>query len=585
VALKKDMMKLLVLPLIAVLSMQSFGQTVCVNGMAGEYPCRNMDLMKFMTLQECGCDPNGNTNDVWGWVSPASGKEFAILGCAELTSFIDVTDPVNPILVGTLPTHSVGSLWRDVESRGNWLYVVSEAQGHGMQIFDLTQLDGVASPPVVFAETAHYDFFSNCHTVNVDPVSGYVYAYGTDSYNGGEHIVNVSDPLNPVLAGGYDASGYTHDGFAWTYDGPDPDYVGREIVIACNGRGNSENDKLVIVDVTNKTDCTPIGEYNYNGQATIGYFHQGWITKNKKFFLMNDELDEMALGNNQEPYGTRTHIFNITNLDNVTYQGFYESTSPAIDHNLYTLDQFVYESNYRSGVRVLDAIRVGSSILSEVAFFDLYPENDNAQFSGTWSNYPYLPSGLVLATSMYDGFFIMKPTIITTSQDSWDLCSTDDVVFEIDINAELAFPLTVGLNGLGGATASAAVINNQGVATVTITGVSTLSPGNYTPNLLLISNFGEQYEIPLEVNVCTTIDVSESVSSQVSVFPNPAQDELQIQLVNQVETIELFDALGKRVMSIATNNQLSLKVDVRSLAEGAYTLKAGDEAVRVVVAK
>ena len=578
-------MKSLFISAMAALSFQAYAQTTCVNGMAGEYPCRNMDLMKFMTLQECGCDPNGNTNDVWGWVSPVSGKEFAILGCAELTSFIDVTDPVNPILVGTLPTHSVGSLWRDVESRDNWLYVVSEAQGHGLQIFDLTQLDGVASPPVVFAETAHYDFFSNCHTVNVDQVSGYVYAYGTDTYNGGEHIVNVSDPLNPVLAGGYDASGYTHDGFAWTYDGPDPDYVGREIVIACNGRGNSENDKLVIVDVTNKTDCTPIGEYNYNGQATIGYFHQGWITKNKKFFLMNDELDEMALGNNQEPYGTRTHIFNITNLDNVTYQGFYESTSPAIDHNLYTLDQFVYESNYRSGVRVLDAIRVGSSILSEVAFFDLYPENDNAQFSGTWSNYPYLPSGLVLATSMYDGFFIMKPTIITTSQDSWDICSTDDVVFEIDINAELAFPLTVGLNGLGGATASAAVINNQGVATVTITGISTLSPGNYTPNLLLISNFGEQYEIPLEVNVCTTLDVSESISSQVSVFPNPAQDELQIQLVNQVETIELFDALGKRVMSIATNNQLSLKVDVRSLAEGAYTLKAGDEAVRVVVAK
>jgi len=578
-------MKLLLLPLIAVLSFQAYAQTTCVNGMAGEYPCRNMDLMKFMTLQECGCDPNGNTNDVWGWVSPVSGKEFAILGCAELTSFIDVTDPVNPILVGTLPTHSVGSLWRDVESRGNWLYVVSEAQGHGLQIFDLTQLDGVASPPVVFAETAHYDFFSNCHTVNVDPVSGYVYAYGTNTYNGGEHIVDVSDPLNPVLAGGYDASGYTHDGFAWTYDGPDPDYAGREIVIACNGRGNSENDMLVIVDVTNKTDCTPIGEYNYNGQATIGYFHQGWITKNKKFFLMNDELDEMALGNNQEPYGTRTHIFNITNLDNVTYEGFYEAESPAIDHNLYTLDQFIYESNYRSGVRVLDAIRVASSVLSEVAFFDLYPENDNAQFSGTWSNYPYLPSGLVLATSMYDGFFIMKPTIITTSQDSWDLCSTDDVVFEIDINAELAFPLTVGLNGLGGATASSAVITNQGVTTVTITGISTLSPGNYTPNLLLISNFGEQYEIPLEVNVCTTIDVSESVSSQVSVFPNPAQDELQIQLVNQVETIELFDALGKRVMSIATNNQLSLKVDVRSLAEGAYTLKAGDEAVRVVVAK
>ena len=578
-------MKSLLIPALAALSLQAFAQTACVNGMAGEYPCRNMDLMKFMTLQECGCDPNGNTNDVWGWVSPVSGKEYAILGCADVTSFIDVTNPVNPVLIGILPTHTVSSLWRDVESHGNWLYVVSEASGHGLQVFDLLQLDGVSNPPLVFAESAYYGNFSNCHTVNVDPVSGYVYAYGTNTYSGGEHIVDVSDPLNPVLAGGYDGSGYTHDGFAWTYDGPDADHTGQEIVIACNGRANSDNDKLVIVDVTDKTDCQLIGEYDYSGDATVGYFHQGWITKNKKFFLMNDELDEMALGNNQEPYGTRTHIFNITNLDNVTYEGFYEGTSPAIDHNLYAEDQFIYESNYRSGVRVLDAIRVASSSLSEVAYFDLYPENDNAQFSGTWSNYPYLPSGIVLATSMYDGMFIVKPSIITTSQESWDLCSTEDVVFEIDINADLAFPLTVGIDGLGGATASAPVINNQGVATVTITGISTLSPGNYTPNLLLISNFGEQYEIPLEVNVCNTINVSENASSLLSVFPNPVQQELQVELTQAATEIELFDATGKKVLSIATNGQRTLKVDVRSLAEGVYSLKAGEEVTRVVIAR
>jgi hypothetical protein len=300
---------------------------------------------------------------------------------------------------------------------------------------------------------------------------------------------------------------------------------------------------------------------------------------------MNDELDENALGGNQLPYGTRTHIFNITDLDNVTYDGFYEAPNLAIDHNLYVEDQFVYESNYRSGVRVLDAIRVGSSVLSEVAFFDLYPSNDNAQYSGTWSNYPYLPSGLVLATSMYDGMFIVKPTIITTSQDSWDLCTTDDVVFEIDINASLAFPLTVGLDGLGGATASAAIINNQGVTTITITGISTLSPGSYSPNLLLISNFGEQYEIPLEVTVCNTIDVSENVSSVLSVFPNPVEQELQVQLTQSVKELELFDAAGKKVLGIAASGQLTLKVDVRSLAEGVYSLKAGEEVVRVVVAR
>jgi choice-of-anchor B domain-containing protein len=536
-----------------------------------------------MTLEECGCNPTGNTNDVWGWKSPVSGKEYAILGCADVTSFIDVTYPVNPIFLGTLATHSVSSLWRDVESLGNWLYVVSEASGHGMQIFDLNQLDGVTNPPVLFSETAHYPGFSNCHTVNVDPVSGFVYAYGTNTVGGGEHIVDVSDPLNPTYAGGYENSGYTHDGFAWTYDGPDADHQGQEIVIACNGRSGSDNDILVFVNVTDKTDCVLIGEYDYNGEATIGYFHQGWVTKNKRYFLMNDELDEMALGNDQQPYGTRTHIFNITDLDNVTYEGFYEGSSPAIDHNLYALDQFIYESNYRSGVRVLDAIRVAESQLNEVAFFDLYPENDNAQFSGTWSNYPYLPSGIVLATSMYDGMFIVKPTIITTSQNSWELCDTQDVVFEIDINANLAFPLTVALEGMEPATATAQTITSQGVVQVTLSGIQGVNPGDYTPNLVLASTFGEQYEIPLQVNICPSIGVEDMPTQVITVYPNPANDQMRIQLNTTIEQLDLVDASGRIVRSLPTFGQRQITMDVKSVANGVYSLQAGANSIQVLI--
>jgi choice-of-anchor B domain-containing protein len=569
-------MKSLLIFAATILVLHANAQTPCADGFAGNYPCRNMDLMKFMTLQECGCDASGNSNDVWGWASPTTGKEYAILGCSNVTSFIDVTDPVNPILIGTLPTHSVNSLWRDVESRGNWLYVVSEAQGHGMQIFDLNQLDEVNGVPVVFSETAHYPGFGNCHTVNVDPVSGYVYAYGTNTFNGGEHIVDVSDPLNPVLAGGYDASGYTHDGFAWTYDGPDADYTGREIVIACNGRSNSDNDKLVFVDVTVKTDCQLIGEYNFGGQATTGYFHQGWITKDKKHFLMNDELDEMALGNDQQPYGTRTHIFDITNLDNVIYEGFYEGTSFAIDHNLYALDHFIYESNYRSGVRVLDAIRVQNSILSEVAFFDVIPANDFAQFSGTWSNYPYLPSGIVLASSMYDGMFIVKPTIITTSQDNIQLCANAANSFEIGINADLAFPLTVAIEGLNGAIANAEVITEQNAYTVTIAGVENLQPGDYSANLLLISNFGEQYEVPINFTVCTVNNISEPNAGSLNVYPNPAQTKLHVVIPSGIETIEIIDAAGRIVQRDTAKANEVASIDIRNLASGHYILKSGN---------
>jgi hypothetical protein len=234
---------------------------------------------------------------------------------------------------------------------------------------------------------------------------------------------------------------------------------------------------------------------------------------------------------------------------------------------------------------VLDAIRVQNSILSEVAFFDVIPSNDIAQFSGTWSNYPYLPSGIVLASSMYDGMFIVKPTIINTSESSWDLCGETELVFEIDINAELAFPLTVGLDGLGAATATAQVINGQGTTVVTISGVSELYPGTYSPNLLLISNFGEQYEVPLEVAVCNSSNVSQLLPTELSVFPNPTQNTVQVSLAHPVEQIELLDAFGKRVMSFSTNNQLSFSLDVSSLSAGSYALKAGEEVVRVVVAR
>jgi hypothetical protein len=103
--------------------------------------------------------------------------------------------------------------------------------------------------------------------------------------------------------------------------------------------------------------------------------------------------------------------------------------------------------------------------------------------------------------------------------------------------------------------------------------------------LLLISNFGEQYEIPLEVSVCSTINVSEQAAGSLSAFPNPADNEVRIQLAKPVESIQFFDVSGKLALSLATNGQLSIQADVRSLADGAYTLKAGNESMRLVIAR
>lgn len=469
-----------------VISLNTMAQTPCVNGMAGNYPCRFMDLLSHMSLADLGVDVNNpNTNDIFGWVSPNTGKEYALVGCKNGTAFVDVSDPVNPVYLGMLPTHSVNSLWRDVETYGNYCLAVSEASDHGLQIFDLLQLDAVTTPPMVFTETAHYAGFSNCHTVAVDTANGYAYCNGTNTFSGGLHIVDINDPLNPVLAGGFSEGGYTHDCFVWQYDGDDPDHAGDQIVFACNGGS------LVMVDATNKADIQSLGTYYYDQNSSVGYIHQGWVTKDKKFFMLNDELDEMNFGNM-----TRSYIFDISDLDNLVYNGYYQSTNTSIDHNLYMQDQFTYESNYCSGVRVLDNIRMDEAIVNEVAFFDLYPAHDNPIFEGTWSNYPYLPSGIILATSMYDGIYIIRPNFLTLSENEFFLCGESAVQLNIEVNTDLYFPLNVSLAGIPSANISTFTIEAPGIYPVTINQLTGLS-GTQHATVALVAANGASYELPI----------------------------------------------------------------------------------------
>ena len=93
--------------------------------------------------------------------------------------------------------------------------------------------------------------------------------------------------------------------------------------------------------------------------------------------------------------------------------GVFENDTTSIDHNIYTEGRYAFASNYTSGLRVYDIRDVAAGELSEVAYFDVYPENDNAAFEGgTWSNYPYFrQKGVVAVTSMDRGLFILQPRI------------------------------------------------------------------------------------------------------------------------------------------------------------------------------
>lgn len=214
------------------------------------------------------------------------------------TSFVDISAPVNPIYLGKLPTHTSNSTWPDTKVYANHAFVVSEASGHGMQVFNLTQLRNVPNPPVTFAETAHYNQFGNAHNIAINKESGYAYAIGSNTCAGGPHVVNIQNPTTPTNAGCFSSDGYTHDTECVTYQGPDTAYTGHEVCFSSN------EDTLTIVDVTNKSAPVQLSRTSYTGSS---YTHQGWLTDDHTYFLLDDEGDETSFRHN-----TRTRIWDVS---------------------------------------------------------------------------------------------------------------------------------------------------------------------------------------------------------------------------------------------------------------------------------
>ena len=120
-------------------------------------------------------------------------------------------------------------------------------------------------------------------------------------------------------------------------------------------------------------------------------------------FYVNDELDEV--GGTQAL--TRTLIFDVRDLDDPILVKEHMGTTAASDHNLYVRGNFMYQSNYGSGLRILDISDPANPV--EVGYFDVNPVGNNeADFTGTWSNYPYFKSGTIIVTGIESGVFMLK---------------------------------------------------------------------------------------------------------------------------------------------------------------------------------
>lgn len=375
------------------------GSTDCSGGFADIFPCGNVDLLAHIPLTDIG---NGSGSDSWGWVDPLTNKEYAIIGRSNGVAFMDISDPANVVFVGNMPRPSgvSNSVWSDIKVFQDHAFMVADfASGHGLLVFDLAQLRNISNPPATFSPLTTYNDFSSAHNIAINVDTGFAYIVGSNTCSGGLHMVNIQSPANPTFAGCFSSDGYTHDVQCVIYNGPDTDHQGQEICFASN------EDTVTIIDVSNKQNPAQISRPSY---SRAGYTHQGWLTEDHRYFLLDDETDESNFGSIQT---TRTLTFDFTDLDNPVLAGEFFADGPAIDHNQYVVGNFTYQANYRRGLRILQIDDPSTGALSEVGFFDTFPEGDGNGFSGAWNVYPFFPSGNVLISDFNRGFFLVRPNL------------------------------------------------------------------------------------------------------------------------------------------------------------------------------
>jgi hypothetical protein len=203
------------------------------------------------------------------------------------------------------------------------------------------------------------------------------------------------------------------------------------------------------------------------GYVGEGYTHQGWLTDNQEYLVMDDELDEQQFGHN-----TRTYMWDVRDLDVPVMMDYFQSTTAAIDHNQFLLGNLLYQANYRAGMRILDASNIAGAELTELGFFDIYPLNDNPNFSGAWHVYPYFPSGVIIVSGIGEGLFVLRPLGLQSDDTVLDVCQTGSDSTDINVTELFGDSASVTLSTDG---LPAGAVDNMVPNPVTAPGTSQLT--------------------------------------------------------------------------------------------------------------
>ena len=347
--------------------------SICASNINAQFENRNMYLLANINSHSA----LGPYAAVWGYKAP-DGREYAILGSYDGTSFIDITDPSNIYEVDFVPTtnqSSSSNQWREMKTYSHYAYIVSEVASSGVQIVDLQYLPDSVRYVKKYVPAGH----TSTHSISQS--GPYLYLNGCNSTFGrGVTVLDISvDPENPVKRGGFNTS-YVHDC-----------RVVNDTIYAAN----INNASVSIINATNKNSLSLITSFQNLPNSGP---HNTALTPDGNYLLVTDEI------------GTSPRlmkIWNVNDLGNITYVTNWQPTgiTSSIVHNVEIYGDYALVAHYSAGIRMVDISN--PSLPTEVAWYDSYPANNSSSYNGCWGVYMF-PTGKIVASDRQTGLYVLK---------------------------------------------------------------------------------------------------------------------------------------------------------------------------------
>ena len=312
--------------------------------------------------------PADDYADIWGY---SDGVTYlAIVGTDDGTSFVDVTDPANPVEIGFID--GVNSSWRDIKTYGQYAYIGTEGTDGGVQVVDLTD---PLNPVLV---NTYRDTVGISHNLAMEEDLGLLYVVGTDS---GTRILDVAtNPANPVEVGSW-TDRYVHDAHI----------LGDRAYFAEINNGVQE-----VLDSSDLSNLQVLESWS----TPANFTHNVWVNQAQTLCATTDERA-----------GASVALYDISDIaapGPPPLLSEFRPNAASIPHNVIFDDEDnarIAVSHYAIGVQYFDAF--DPQILIPLGHYDTYPAGDTG-FNGAWGIYPFDPRGLIYISDIQTGLYVFE---------------------------------------------------------------------------------------------------------------------------------------------------------------------------------